>query len=522
MAVAGVLLAAALALISSRPQPSPEDGSGVGHAPARPTQPREMVSSPTPMHDLAAWQERIRRASLADLGSLMHEALALSDDALRRQVLRELTAAWIQGDPSGFNTFFAALEVRGDPVAMARVVAAVGAVLAGLDPAVAASPELRALVQRLIPNIVGEDPQAALRWATDWLPEHAREAAMVPIAREIARRDVRAGLDLLPRIASPLRRMQATAAIGSVWAATDPRGAIAWAGDLPRRTERAMTLNAVVLAVAPQDPTLAAETLLAADQRLGAENRAQRAADLERLGLTERDLVNDPAAYDELIEGGALLPPESADSELLSDAARVTATRLAELDPNVALAFADAIENSFLARKTRAGALAGWATTDPAGAVDHFQQRAPGSVESVAPIFESWAALDPAGAAQGVQRLDDPEARAVALDTVMGTWAAADPVAAAHHLDTLAEFQRSDRAVSAVVQALSAVAPEEAWNRAQAIRDPGVRNRAMKSAFAVLAVDQPEAARVLLASTALAPTQAERFEEMLRAVSGTP
>lgn len=509
-----ILLAGTWVLGIRRVAPSdvpPVTGRSPGSADARPP-----ASAPSA---LDVWRHRIATTSVREFRRLMEEALALGDPALREAVVRELVAAWVQRDLGGFTAYFDGLEVEGNGNGLAQLVAALKSVLPGLDPTVKSSLPMQALVQRLIPHLARLDPDEARRWAMEWLPEAAREASLVTVAREMARRDPLQALEVAREMTSPLRRMQAQAMVGRVWAGSDPDGALAWARSLEQPTERAMTLNSVLMAVAQQDPALAAAQLRDAERTLSEQYRIQRQSDLQRLGITAADEANDAETYRDLLESGAISGPESPDVELLADAGRVIAEKLARKDPAAATDFVNDIENIFLARKTGAGVLAGWAEGDPVAAVDYFKQNLADATELIPPLYESWAGVNAESAARGVELLPGAGDRAVARETVLGSWAAQDPIAASRYLDTVPPAERTDAAVATVAQALSHTAPEEAWVRAQSIRDPGLRFRSLKSAFSVLVTEQPETAQRLLASTPLEPSQAERLGELMRAVS---
>lgn len=492
-------------------------------APPASAVPRAVSAPPSmPSTDLESWRQRIAAATVTGFRSLMAEALALADDMLRDAVVRELLAAWLRSDARDFNKYFAGLEVEGKERNLRQLIAALGSVIPSLDPTLRASETIRSLVQRMIAGVVRDDPSLAANWASQWLPEAPREAAMVAVARETARRDPAEALHLVQRLNSPLRRLQGMTAVGRVWGARDPQAALEWAVGLPLATERAMTLNAVLLSVAQDDPGLAAVRLREAEQELSREYRIQRDAGLARLGLDEEALANDPETFRDLLASGAISPPESPDVELMADAGRVIAEKLARTDPAAAAAFADSLQNPFMNRKAKAGTLAGWVAGDPEGALAHFREAHPGNTELIAPLFSTWAGTDPAAAAAVAASLETSAQRVLALDAAIETWAAADPRSAARHLDALSPAERSDHAVASVVSALSAVQPEEAWTRALGIADPGLRYRSLKSAFAVLVTDRPKAAQALLASASLDPGQAERFGEMLQAVAGGP
>jgi hypothetical protein len=466
------------------------------------------------------WSERIQQARLKDFRALIAEALQITDEKLRDAVLAQLVAAWVNLDAKDFGKYFASLEVLAadDDAHLRIVMTALKQALTQLTPATAKSDAVMALIERFVKNLAKYDPEEAHRWAKMWLLDDTLDSSLVAVAREFAKRSPAQGRAIIAEITGPLRRMQAQTLVGGVWAETEPLAAMEWAQSLPQPTERAMTMNAVLLSVAQQDPALAASRLKETEQRLASEYETQRKRDLTANNLTEADLANDPELYKEMLAAGTITPPRSPDVELLADAGRVIASKLAETDGMAAAAWAESIEHEFLKMKTITGVAAGLAKTDPAKAVA-LAQRYGAFDEVLTTAFDSWASVSPEAAAKGTQLVEDSAKRKLALETVIKSWVAeGDPAQAAMYIDELPIAERSDTAQARIVAAMSANAPEAAWARAQTISDPTMRYRAMKSAFAVLATERPEIARNLLASTTMSSRDSERLGEMLTAV----
>lgn len=467
------------------------------------------------------WTARIAAASLRDLRALIQEALRLENAEQRVRVLAEIISAWMNRDARDFRRYFDTLEVLALMNAEQRdvITAALKIALTKLSAEAAMSDHVLSIVERFIGMLAKSDPAEALRWANEWLMNDARDNALVSVARAFAATQPQQAISVAGQIGNALRKMQAQAAIAEAWSKTEPEKALGWASSLPQPTERAMALNAALLSIAQTDPGTAASRLTTAQQQLAQEYAARRQADLANAGMTEADLANDPATYKEMLASGAISPSTSPDIELLADAARVIASKLAEMKPADALAWADSLGSDFLKLKSMTGLVAGWARTEPEAAFAFYQQRLSQFDEVMTAVFENWSSVSPEQAASGARQINDPAKREVAMETVVSRWASTgDVMQAAAFVDSLPLAERSDAIQLALVQALESVSPELAWKRATMITDETLSFRALKSTFAVLASEQPSLAKSLLASARLPQRYADRLTDMLRAV----
>ncbi len=445
-------------------------------------------------------------------------AMRIRDAAERQTVLAGILAEWLTADAAGVGKYIMMLEVKNDRSKLAMLTGALNAALASLDESLLQTEEVKEPVRRFTVELARSDPDAALALAEAWLTGDTRDSTFVQIARSLAARDPQAALALRQRMSQPLRLMQVNVVVGSVWAQSDPEAALAWATSIAQPTDRAMTLNALLLSVAQTDPESAAARLSVNERTMADEWRRQYLADLASMNLTEAELANDPDTYRELLEGGNIPPRTSSDVELLGDAARVTASKLAAEDPAGGIAWAESIEDDRLRLHAVKGAVAGWSRTQPDAAAEYVATHYPRLTEMLAAVYEVWTEDAPAQAAAGTRLLGDATLRAAATRTVVEAWAVTDAAAAASWVDQLPDADRTDAVQLALVSALSDSRPVDAWTRAQTIKDPTLQYRGLRAAFSVLVTEKPEAARQLLASTSLAPKDAERLQEMLATV----
>lgn len=477
------------------------------------------TAADAPAMTLALWLEKIDAASVEDLRGLADAALAVADPELRHAILTRLTQRWLEADARGFVGFLTALEIRGSPTELAVLTDALRDSLTLLSPEVAASDDVRLVVQRLISILVATDPEGALAWARLWLVEDSLETAMVSITRNLARTDVGASLALAAEIRSSLRRGQAYAALAGVWAEADFGAAFAWASNLPDHSERAMSLNSVLLAMARSDPDLAADALRAQVASINETYALERARELAAKGISEADLAADPAAYHEMVAAGAIPSPLSPDAELLAIAGKVIGIHLAAEDPLAAIAWAESLQGDYLKLTAISGVLEGWARKDPAGAVRYLLDHHPANNDLVSSLYRAWAATDPAAAAEGTRLLADQGRREVALANVVTLWGATgDAAAAVAYVNSMPASAKTDAIYYALASAISTKSPLDAWQAATRITDQSAQYRALKSAFAVMVTHNPTQAAKLLKSTELPAVVSARLGELLAAV----
>lgn len=470
---------------------------------------------------LADWQMRTDAASKGDFRSLIEDAMKITDASLRRKVITSIVDRWLREDVSGFTKYWASLEVDGADSKLAMVALALQDSLTNLDPELAASDEIFVVVQRLISYLAGTDPERALVWAKQWLMNDTLEQAKVSIARNMAKTDVQRALSLIDEMTSPLRRGQALAAVGGIWAAKDLEAATRWASGLKNPAERGLTMNAVLLAAAQQDPSMAANQLKTEAKSMNDEYVRDRNKDLAEKGVSEVDMANDPETYKEMVANGNVSTPYSPDVELLGDSGKVLGSKLAEKDGNGAADWATSLETDYLKLKSLSGALEGWAKTDPYAAIEYLNNNYPNNSDLLTSLYSSWAANDPAGAADGAMLIDDPTMRSLALESVIKSWSiSGNPQEVVNYLRDIPAAEATDAVKLAAANAISQSSPQQAWEIAQTISGESAQLRALKAAFANMVIQNPAQAGAMLDSTALSETASVRLRDMLDAVVG--
>lgn len=513
----GVIAVAVVLIANQIFRSSARDGSA--SAAGKASEPLTMKSIAT--MSLDDWKLRVDIADKGDFRSLIESAMQISDASLRRKVITSIVDRWLREDANGFTKYWASLEVNGADDKLAMVALALQDSLTNLDPKLAASDEIFVIVQRLISYLSGTDPEKALAWAEKWLMNDTLEQAKVSIARNIAKTDIPRALSLIDGMTSPLRRGQALAAVGGVWASKDVEAASRWASGLKNPAERALTMNAVLLTAAQSDPAMAANQLKNEAKSMNDEYVSERNKDLAEKGVSEVDMANDPETYKEMVANGNVSTPYSPDVELLGDSGKVLGTKLAEKDGNGAADWATSLETDYLKLKSLSGALEGWAKTDPYAALEYVKNNYPNNSDLLTSLYASWAANDPAGAADGTMMIDDANLRAIALESVIKSWSVnGNPQEVVNYLHDMPAAEVTDAVKLAAANAISQSSPQQAWEIAQTISGESAQLRALKAAFANMVIQDPAHAGALLDSTALSETASVRLRDMLDAVVG--
>ncbi|RYD39003.1 MAG: hypothetical protein EOP85_16680, partial [Verrucomicrobiaceae bacterium] len=438
------------------------------------------------------WLELTENSETSGLRSLIEEAMRISDSSMRNQVLVSITERWLRDDVAGFNKYWFALEVAGDNDKLAMVALALQSALGNLTPELAASDEIYVAVQRLISYLSSTDPESALAWAKKLLLDDAQENALVSIARGMAKTDIAAALSIIDGIKSPLRRGQALAAVGGIWAAQDLKAATEWAKGLRSHSDRALAMNSIYLTAAQQNPGAAASELSSLAKEMNEQYLRERDADLAARGINAESEANDPESYNEMVEAGTIPAPYSPDVELMGEAVKVVGKKLAEADSGKAVTWSNDLPTDYLKSKGISGVIDGWAKTNPEAAFDYLSKNHPTDTELLSKLYASWAASDSKAAADSTANIADPYSRGIALESVIKTWAAkGNPAEVSAYLESIPSADQTDAVKLAAATAVSEADPYKAWEIAKSISGEKVQARALNAAFSNLVIKDP-------------------------------
>lgn len=491
-----------------------------GIAPRAAVQPPPPVSSSAAVAPAVDWDARLSSADKNSFRGLIDEAMKIEDPVRRNEIVTAILDRWLAEDVHGFIAYWSSLEVGADEDRMAAVALALEQSLTKLDVERASSDEVLVVVQRLISYLVGTNPDKALLWAKRWLLDDTLESALVSVARGMARTDVDKALNVIAGMTSPLRRGQAVAAVGGIWASRDLPAATAWAHGMANSIERALTLNAVLMVGAQRDAAGSAAALKNEAQRMNEEYLRDRTARMVAEGHTEADFANDPDTYREMAASGTLPPPYSADIELMGDAGKVLGARLAAGDADAALEWSASLETDYLKLKSLSGVLEGWARTHPEAAVQYLKDHHPLNSDLLGSLYQSWAAVDYAAAADGTRLIESASLRSSALESVISTWAAkGDSGEVMAYLNDLPAAEYTDQVKLAAANAISTKSPEQAWEIARGISSENAQLRGLKAAFSNLVIQNPDQAGVLLDNATLPDKTTASLRDVLDAVA---
>lgn len=518
VSAAAIVAGVTIAIRAPRGHDLPASG---GSAPATPTKSGARPVSGEPVLSLEDWSQKIAAADLLDFHRLMDEVMKIDDAELRNKVVVGILDRWLLEDVDAFNKYIASLEVKGPPFHLAAVMGALQESLTKLDPERGASDEIFVTLQRLISYLANSDPEKALVWSKKYLLDDTLESSLLAVARGMARTDVPRSLAVIAEIKSPFRRSQALATVGAIWAARDPDAALKWATGLEYTSERALTLNSVLMAIAQNDPKSAASTLKEQAQIIADQYAKERSEQLAAAGKTEADFANDPESYNDGVEAGVIAAPTSPDLELLENAAKLIAEKIAGGDPAGAIVLAESLPGEYLKLKTITGVLEGWAKSDPQAAFAYANKNYPDNSDLVKTLYGSWAATDWVAAANGISLIADPAKRSSAIESVITAAAkgnsATDIVS---YVNQLPPSENTDGVKYAAATAICERSPQQAWDIAKGISGESARYRALKGAFSYLVIANPGNAENLLTSSNLSSDTSQKLKDMLDAVVG--
>jgi hypothetical protein len=518
VSAAAIVGGVTIAIRSQRGHDLPASGSS---APVAASTKSDTRPTSVPALSLEEWNQKVAATDLRDFHGLMDEAMKIDDLDLRNSVIVGIIDRWMKEDVDEFNKYIASLEVKGSPLHLAAVMGALQESLTKLDPERGASDEIFVILQRLISYLANSDPEKALVWSKKYLLDDTLETSLLAVARGMARTDVSRSLAVIAEIKSPFRRSQALATVGAIWAARDPEAALKWAIDLQYTSERALTLNSVLMAIAQKNPTAAASTLKEQAQIIADQYTKERNDHLAASGKTEADYANDPESYNDAVEHGVITAPTSPDLELLENAAKLIAEKIASGDPAGAIALAESLPGDYLKLKTITGVLEGWAKSDPEAAFAYANKNYPDNADLIKSLYGSWATTDWVAAANGVTLIADPAKRSSALESVITAAAVGNNAADIFNfVNQLPPSVNTDGVKYAAATALCEHSPQMAWDIAKGISGESAQYRALKGAFSYLVIANPNQAENLLASSNLSNDISQKLKDMLDAVVG--
>jgi len=420
--------------------------------------------------DAVALESAIKAASPAEYPGLLDAVLELKNPATKRRVLQLLMSDWTRREPEGLLVDLDARELISgsfgkDWMEMAPALAE-GVRQTGT--AESSSESLHELLLFAAERYADVDPQAAKDWANQYLTGEPRDAAMASIVAELAVASPESANTLLDELHSEDGRRDAARSIAARLSERNPERGLAWAEALPQGPERLAALNGSLEVMSDAEPRLAVERF----QSLG---KPEDFAEVSRR-LAENLALEDSA---EGVRWAESLPPGMARDEAL------------------------------------AGALRGWAISDPQRAFEYFQAHSLDAA-AVAGVFEEWAAVESGDAAAAATRLSDAKTRAIAVESVISAWPLDHGMQELDEwIDQMPNPTEKDQAAAIMANTFALDYPEAAWKRALKIQNADLRQQALYAAFSGLVIENPQQARSFMEKANLPEVDRAQLSELL-------
>jgi hypothetical protein len=457
--------------------------------------------------------KRIEGASVAEYPLLMRLALRLEDPS-QADIIASLMKLWFKSDMQSFVAFLDEIEIAGgqswERLAPAMIAGMKNLDDEGLDPHV-----LREIIERVILNAAGTDPQSALSWARQYLEGDNLDSALTGISSELAKVDPEAAMNLVSEITALANRMEAAVGVGAVIGANDPERGLSWANSFPREADKAFAMSGVLSGLAGLDAGRAALEYLEIAGDLKERYRQQVLADRAAAGTTAEE------------EYEGLSPEEILKAELarpnpnliyLERAAFLIGSSLAAGNPQAALDWAGSLD-IYQGRVVAYEAIYGqWASSEPEAAFESYQTLDSRRPELADRLFSAWATAAPEAASRAVLTLPAGRERDAAIGGVARGWidsgAATAPLV--RWSEGLEAASEQDRVRAVVASEAAFDNPVFAWKQAEQMQNSLKRSELFHEIFPSLVDNDPQAARLALSRVTLSPVEAEYFESMLK------
>ena len=123
--------------------------------------------------------------------------------------------------------------------------------------------------------------------------------------------------------------------------------------------------------------------------------------------------------------------------------------------------------------------------------------------QASASIANRLADVDPQQAIAWADSLASTEQSVQALSAAVTRWAGADSYECSHWISSLPEGIRRDHATQAMINTIAKAEPDSAWAWAKTIDNPGLRAKSLKMAFTMMESRDAQAARTWLEDSSI-------------------
>ncbi len=365
--------------------------------------------------------------------------------------------------------------------------------------------------------------------------------------RSFIQRDPELAIALLDKVPNEFGRRILVESIGSAWAESDLKAALAWANQQTESKIKNAILEGVISSWAKTDLQGAfayAQSLPPGDSQDSTiskvfENAAQgdqgalammqslpkgRTKDLAAKGISEFMSEDDPKAAFDIASGIGDLDlrtraeekalfqlnfwsrenpaaatqwmqslPVGDTKDMLSES---ISRPMAKNYPQAAMDIATGIGDSDLRTTAQVDVVEQWSEKDPAAATQWMQSLPEGRTKDLAAsaISQSMAKNDPKAAMDMATGIGDSKLRTEAQEKVVGQWSEKNPAAATQWMQSLPEGKTKDIAASNISQSMAKNDPQAAMDMATGIGDSKLRTEAEANAARFFYEKDPAAA----------------------------
>ena len=366
--------------------------------------------------------------------------------------------------------------------------------LLALKEGVGSNPQIqekKAALQAAIESGMEKDPKSVLKllFGFGWSSNTA-SISRTDESRSFIQRYPELAIALLDQVPE-IGRSMVLESIGSAWAETDLKAALAWANQQTDSKIKDAILEGVIPSMAKTD----LQGALAYAEKLGPG---------DTMSLTDGDLhdrtisqVFENAARD---GQGALALMQSLPEGRTKDlAARGIIKFMSENDPQAAMDLATGIGAVRIRYDVMGSVAESWFKNDPAAATQWMQSLPEGETKDLASITISrlMAQNDPQAALDMATKIGDSNWRTEAQENVvwqLGEWSKKNPAAALQWMQSLPEGQTKDIVSSTISREMAARDPQAAFDIATGIGDSDRRTAAQENVVNQWSEKNPAAA----------------------------
>lgn len=475
----------------------------------------------------AEWMERIRLTPPPGRPSLMRELLAIGDAGLRDEISTALATEWMKDDLDGYLAFVDELLVTEGLTSesMKRFSVALTRSFEAESGKTELKGKVRYVAEAIVTYLIANNLEGAEAWAREYLVNLDLDMALARIAPSMVSSSPTKAIEIFSSIKSVAPRLSAAPEMGAALVKQNPDTAVNWVNALRIHTERSLAMGGVAMGISDEDPARAAALLKGFLEKIQSEYTQLRERDRQKAGVKPEDEFQTPELYQEYLEtnGYAIMQPDTPEADYLLKAGEQIGFQLAKTDPLGALAWAKSLPVGILQAHSISGALSGWSTWAPQEAVAYYIQNH--GYDPVVPmyLFENWASQDHQAAIAAIKGLPEAGQQSSAIQGAATGWldSESDLAGLVEWVGQLSPGKDRDTAHLAIIDQTIETDPASAWRLVSRVSDAFARKRVAEEIFSSLAVDDPAAARQILAQYSAPDPEIQALARILAMAEGS-